>query len=834
MASRKQINLSIALAHAKAGIPVFPALISSNKKTGKWDKQPAIKKWRENATTDPIQIQRWFDLSPKAVAGIELGRAGLMVIDADRHGGPDGVVNFYDLQVKHGGLPEGPVTNTAGGGQHFFFMQPNGEPFGNSTGNLPPGVDVRGKGGWVVAPGSVRPDGARWEEMPGIASLVEAFKEGTVPTLPVWLGATIRMAKSKPPPSTNGAHPAVATVATIATGREAVYARQALRGAAKDLADAPDGSRNETLNAKTFRMARMAARGWIAQSDVVDALHEAAKESGLDDAEIQKSLASGMTAGLDNPADDLEDLHPLIVDGVAFPAKAPNGKADDAEDPHPLTRKLPDPPEFPLDALPDILKGGIKTLEARTQAPTALCANSLLSAIVLATQAHRNVMLPTDQDRPISNFFVTVAETGERKTSVDNYALVPVKARQEARQIALESELRIYCDEHDAYAAERAVILKNNKRDYKAKAKALAALDEPKKPLGALMTCSDPTMEGLTKVLIDNQPSIGIFSSEGGGFFGGHGFSEDAKMRTAAALSKVWDDGCLDRVRAKDGYHNLRGRRVTTHLQIQPVIAATVFSDPLLTGQGLTSRLLPAAPKSTQGTRFWKDVSEEDKAGLVACHLRLTELFQTKLPIKEGTLNQLDPGLLKFDRHARKLWIKYTDDVERRLVPDGDLRPVSGFGAKMGEHVARLAGALCLFENSEAKLITAADIECATKLVDFYAETQLLLHGTSKVNAELLEVEKLLDWLMQKWQPKHRDHISLTDLMQAGPRFIRDSQKARRLMSILVDHRYVDVVKETVVIRGQKRRGSWKLRFHIWSAAPATPATPATVSTDEQ
>ena len=47
------------------------------------------------------------------------------------------------------------MTATARGGVHLFFKQPNGEPLGNGRGELPDGIDVRGSGGFVIAPGAV-------------------------------------------------------------------------------------------------------------------------------------------------------------------------------------------------------------------------------------------------------------------------------------------------------------------------------------------------------------------------------------------------------------------------------------------------------------------------------------------------------------------------------------------------------------------------------------------------------------------------------------------------------------------------------------------------------
>lgn len=105
-------------------------------------------------------------------------------------------------------------------------------------------------------------------------------------------------------------------------------------------------------------------------------------------------------------------------------------------------------------------------------------------------------------------------------------------------------------------------------------------------------------------MLTGGQPSIGLFASEGGAFIGGHGFSEDAKLRTAAGFSMLWDDGALTRVRASDGVTVISGRRVALHLQAQPDVATRFLGDRTLMDQGLLGRVLVSAPDSTRGRRF--------------------------------------------------------------------------------------------------------------------------------------------------------------------------------------------------------------------------------------
>jgi hypothetical protein len=185
-------NLEVALSLAQAGLPVLPVWVTPNPATGAWDKPPAIKGWQTYATTDPEQIAQWWRRFPDAVPGIELHRAGLVVIDADRHGGPDGVAALHELMAMHGETARVPVTRSAGGGEHHYFRQPEAERFGNSRGSLPSGIDVRGDGAFIIAPGSIRPDGAIWAGDENTPKLIEAFKRNEIPVLPAWLADHLR------------------------------------------------------------------------------------------------------------------------------------------------------------------------------------------------------------------------------------------------------------------------------------------------------------------------------------------------------------------------------------------------------------------------------------------------------------------------------------------------------------------------------------------------------------------------------------------------------------------------------------------------------------------
>jgi putative DNA primase/helicase len=119
-------------------------------------KHPRTRHGVSDATTDADQLEAWWYRWPDANIGIATGRAsGLVVIDVDpRSGGHD---YLAQLQHEHGGLPTTVTVRTGGNGWHHYFAGPESEVPGRV---LAPGVDLKGDGGYVVAPPSLHVSGA--------------------------------------------------------------------------------------------------------------------------------------------------------------------------------------------------------------------------------------------------------------------------------------------------------------------------------------------------------------------------------------------------------------------------------------------------------------------------------------------------------------------------------------------------------------------------------------------------------------------------------------------------------------------------------------------------
>jgi hypothetical protein len=479
------------------------------------------------------------------------------------------------------------------------------------------------------------------------------------------------------------------------------------------------------------------------------------------------------------------------------------------EPPRPLMRELPPADPFPVDALGSVLARATRAIHDRVQAPLAICGQSVLAAATLAVQGLANVELPTGHAKPPSNFFVSVAATGERKSAVDHEALWPVCKHEAALRDAFKSDRLEYENQKDAWEAARKAAIKNAKGD---RARTKAALDTlgpaPLPPLEPILMCSEPTYEGLCKLLVVGCPSVGIFAPEGGQFIGGHGMRDDAKLGTASGLSALWDGEPAKRVRALDGSTVLPGRRVAMHLMAQPDVAAIWLGDRFLVEQGLMSRVLLTAPESASGTRLWREPAPESDSSMKRYGARLLEILERPLPLAQGTRNELTPRTAPLSPKARPVWVAFHDHVEKRLVAGGELEPVRGLANKLPEHAARIAAVLTLVRDIEAGEVCLAEVEAGIELAEHYATEALRLFGASRVNADVSMAQRLLTWLLSQWR---EPNISLPDVYQRGLNAIGDQATARRLVTVLEEHGWLVKIPEGATVAGQRRRDAWRI-----------------------
>lgn len=124
-------------------------------------KHPRLADWEEQASIDPAIIRGWFARYDKLNLGIAPGKSGLLVLDADKYKD-----NYAGATLLSQNDEQTATMLTGNGGQHFYYQMPAGATYGNDTGELPDGIDIRGYGGQVVVYPSIHPNGNQyqWED----------------------------------------------------------------------------------------------------------------------------------------------------------------------------------------------------------------------------------------------------------------------------------------------------------------------------------------------------------------------------------------------------------------------------------------------------------------------------------------------------------------------------------------------------------------------------------------------------------------------------------------------------------------------------------------------
>ncbi|WP_048708732.1 DUF3987 domain-containing protein [Microvirga massiliensis] len=623
------------------------------------------------------------------------------------------------------------------------------------------------------------------------------------------------------------------------------WAAARLKGEAKGVAEAPVGKRNDTLNTAALKLGKLVPIGLLTEAEIFQTLEAAAEQCGLteDDGwpQARDTIRSGLAAGKKTPYDmrevEARRRNPDRQDRPHRKGKSPASGGSNPSSPQApadrrsdrSTRLVPydklllptirdrldleteDLPaaEFPIDALPTVMRGAVEAIEEHVQIPRALSGHCVLGASSLAAQAHRNVRIPAlGRSVPLSLFLLALALSGERKTSGDSISLRAVAIREELLQVHYDAELKRYKAEKRAYDAEVRRIETHKDFDQATKADKLANLCEPRTPILPFLRYREPTFEGLQKQLEYGQPSVGLFSSEGGQFLGGHGMSDEARMRTITGLSVLWDSGETERVRAGEAV-SLRGRRLSISLSVQPFVAGKLLKDELALRQGFVGRFLITMPESRIGMRIIRESGAGNDPRLLEFERAMRQLLQAPLLLQEGSQNVLDPPDLHFSGEAWELWRQAAQVLENGSGADGPWRPIQATALKMGENIARIAGILALLEDPEAVEISGGIMASAIAIGNFYLQEALRIVGQKQgLDDEADAVKKLAVWLTGVWKG---ELISPRIIQQRGPNDLRDSAEITRArVATLIAQGVLEPVGEDE-IDGQNYRECYRI-----------------------
>ena len=135
---------SEALIYAQNNFKIFPLKVNSKS-------EQVLKSWKEEATNDINQVTKWWLTNTQYNIGLKTG-SGLIVIDIDCKNGKNGLEQIKPFLAD---FPKTRIAKTCHGGYHFYYKVDREV---RNYVNLLDGVDVRGDGGYVLAPPSIVDD----------------------------------------------------------------------------------------------------------------------------------------------------------------------------------------------------------------------------------------------------------------------------------------------------------------------------------------------------------------------------------------------------------------------------------------------------------------------------------------------------------------------------------------------------------------------------------------------------------------------------------------------------------------------------------------------------
>lgn len=407
-------------------------------------KEPVGKAWQKREAVPADVVVGWLESGRNY--GILPGKSGIAVLDIE----PAGLTTWPPGRNPNDGL----VIRTPSGGVHVYLdlevvegvlgrqlkklkFENKAELFGRSGQVLGPGSRAITEKGGSRREGEYRllRDGEPIRDEPVIRKLLEPF---------------INRSDSR-------------------------YLEAALHGAANDVAFSPEGTRNTTLNAKSYKLGSLGAP----EAETKEKLVSAAMDAGLPEPEARRTADSGYAAGARNP----RSMH-----SNGPPLGAKKGQAERSKEKRRGKQPQPYTP-FPTHALPEPIRSYVESASRAIGCDPAYIALPLLAVLASVIGNARRIRLKRGWIEPAILWTTIVGESGSLKSPGLDAAVQPIRDLQ-------KTAMRHFAEKKKQYEIEKArydkgyMAWKKRKNDEEPPPK-------PEEPVPRRYYCSDITIEAL-------------------------------------------------------------------------------------------------------------------------------------------------------------------------------------------------------------------------------------------------------------------------------------------------------------------------------------------------
>ena len=452
----------------------------------------------------------------------------------------------------------------------------------------------------------------------------------------------------------------------------------------------------------------------------------------------------------------------------------------------------PNLPVFPVDTLPDTVRGYVLGLAESTQTPVDMCACSVLAALALCAQGRYKIQGKPDWVEPLNLYVVSIAEPSERKSAVISAVSNPItayEAEENKRRAPLieESKMKLRVLEQEQKAMESKMAKKQDvkEEDFLSIASEIAAF-KVMRPLKLYV--DDITTEKLSSALSENGRTA-ILSSEGGIFDLLAGLY--SKNVNIDVFLKAYSGDTIRVDRIGRPSESIKDPALTILLTVQPNVISGMMSNRTFRGRGLTARFLYCMPRSLVGKRRFSTAPIPYEA-----KQRYREIIEDMLS-EENT----EPELITLCPEALQLLEDFSVSLEPKLR--GEYADISDWAGKLVGNVLRLAGILTradkprfealTFGDPQPLVTSAAIMQNAVTLGSYFIQHAKAAYDLMGAD----EVTENAKYILNAVTKRRLEKFTRRDVMRLCRRF-KTASEVQPALDVLVDRGFLwEEVKET-------------------------------------
>lgn len=404
--------------------------------------------------------------------------------------------------------------------------------------------------------------------------------------------------------------------------------------------------------------------------------------------------------------------------------------------------------EFPIKALPPIIREMVIGIAETTGTDPAMAATSILSAISYCFTGKYRMQGKADHSEPPMIYSFIIDEPSERKSPVIKFIKKPfvdfeLKYNQEHAE-----------EFHKIEAMKKKLLFEADKLEKEGSKDVdqIAKLRTQAEQMGTVgrrrIVVDDITPESLIQLMGRNR-SLLMISDEAGMLGNFAGRYSNNSMPNMDMILKAWSGESFFCDRATKETIQIPTPCLSISLAGQPYLWDNMVSNPVFRNSGLLARFFYCFPKSKVGTRRYD--SKAIATAVVDSYNKLIDILLTR----KFNAGDTEEKFLKFDETAQQNFIDYYNQYIEKIQLT-EFSNCKDWGGKYHGQILRLCCVIhcvkCVLKNENPEnVLVGADTLCnAIDIADYYKEQAIYAFSISGVDQEILKAEKALEIIKAK------------------------------------------------------------------------------------